>query len=56
MGIPHHLICLLKNLYAHSEATVITRHGNNRLVSNWEDYVENEYYHSAYLTYMQSTS
>ena len=28
MGIPHHLTCLLRNLYAGQEATVRTRHGN----------------------------
>ena len=27
MGIPDHLICLLKNLFAGQEATVITGHG-----------------------------
>jgi len=27
MGIPNHLICLLKNLYAGQEATVRTGHG-----------------------------
>jgi len=27
MGIPDHLICLLKNLYAGQEATVRTGHG-----------------------------
>ena len=27
MGIPHHLICLLTNLYAGQEATVRTGHG-----------------------------
>ena len=27
MGIPDHLTCLLKNLYADEEATVRTRHG-----------------------------
>jgi hypothetical protein len=27
MGIPHHFICLLSNLYADQEATVRTRHG-----------------------------
>ena len=27
MGIPHHLICLLRNLYACPEATVRTGHG-----------------------------
>ena len=27
MGIPDHLICLLRNLYAGKEATIRTRHG-----------------------------
>ena len=27
MGIPYHLICILKNLYAGQEATVRTGHG-----------------------------
>ena len=27
MGIPDHMTCLLKNLYAGQEATVITEHG-----------------------------
>ena len=27
MGIPEHLICLLRNLYAGQQATVITGHG-----------------------------
>ena len=31
MGIPHHLICLLRNLYAGQEATVRTRHG----ITDW---------------------
>ena len=31
MGIPDHLICLLRNLYAGQEATVRTRHGT----TNW---------------------
>ena len=32
MGIPDHLTCLLKNLYAGQETTVRTGQGNNRLV------------------------
>ena len=32
MGIPDHLTCLLRNLYAGQEATVRTGHGTNRLV------------------------
>ena len=54
LGIPDHLTCLLRNLYAGQEATVRTRHGNNRLVPNWERSTS-RFCHSAYLTYMQST-
>ena len=36
MGIPDHLTCLLRNLYSGQEATVRTRHGNKKLVPNWE--------------------
>ena len=35
MGIPDHLTCLLRNLYAGQEATVRTGH-DNRLVPNRE--------------------
>ena len=31
MGIPHHLTCLLRNLYAGQEATVRTGHGTTGL-------------------------
>ena len=31
MGIPYHLTCLLRNLYASQEATVRTGHG----ITNW---------------------
>ena len=34
MGIPDHLTCLLRNLYAGQEATVRTWHGKKRLVPN----------------------
>ena len=34
MGIPDHLTCLLRNLYAGQEAIVRTGHGPNRLVPN----------------------
>ena len=33
MGIPDHLTCLLRNLYAGQEATVRMVHGNDKLVS-----------------------
>ena len=34
MGIPDHLICLLRNLYTGQEVTVRTGHGTSRLVQN----------------------
>ena len=34
MGIPDHLTCLSRNLYAGQEATFRTGHGNNSLVPN----------------------
>ena len=36
MGIPDHLTCLLRNLYASQEETVRTGNGTHRLVPNWE--------------------
>ena len=36
MGIPDHLTCLLRNLYAGQETTVRTGHKNNRLIPNRE--------------------
>ena len=36
MGIPDHLICLLRNLYAGQEATVKNQTWNNGLVPNLE--------------------
>ena len=62
MGIPDHLTCLLRNLYAGQEATVRTGHGT----TDWfqiclltyfvPEYVKAVYCHPDYLTYMQSTS
>ena len=56
MGIPDHLTCLLRNLYAGQEATVRTGHG----ITDWfqirKEYVKAVYCHFAYLSYMQSTS
>ena len=54
MGIPDHLTCLLRNLYAGQEATV--RNGKNRLVPNRKRSTPRLYSHPAYLTYMQSIS
>ena len=55
MGIPDHLICLLRNLYADQEATVRSEHGTTDSFQIGE-YVKAAYCHPAYLTYMQSTS
>ena len=53
-GIPDHLTCLLRHLYAGQEATVRTRHG----IRDWFQ-IGNQVCqgcHPAYLTSMQSTS
>ena len=36
MGIPNHLTCLLRNLYAGQEATVRTGHGTTDCFQNWK--------------------
>ena len=56
MGIPDHLTCLLRNLYAGQEATVRTEHGTTDWVQIGKEYVKAVYCHPAYLTSMQSTS
>ena len=52
MGIPDHLTCLLRNLYAGQEPTVTTGHGT----TNWFQKVKAVYCPPAYLISMQSTS
>ena len=54
IGIPDHLTCLLRNLYAGQEATVKTGHGTTDKLG--KEYVKAVYCHPAYLTYMQNTS
>ena len=56
MGIPDHLTCLLRNLYAGQEATVRTRHKKQTGSKLGKEYVKAVYCHLAYLTYVQSTS
>ena len=56
MGIPDHLTCLLRNLYADQEATVRTGHGTTDWFQIGKEYVKAVYCHPAYLTDMQSTS
>ena len=52
MGIPDHLTCLLRNPYAGQEATVRTGHGTGKR----KEYVKVVYFHTVYLTCMQSIS
>ena len=56
MGIPGHLTCLLRNLYAGQEATVRTGHGKTDWFQIGKGVRQGCIYHPAYLTYMQSTS
>ena len=56
MGIPDHLTCLLRNVYAGQEATVRTGHGTTDWFQIEKEYVKAAYCHPVYLTDMQSTS
>ena len=56
MGIPDHLTCLLRNLYANQEATVRTGLGRTDWFQIGKEYIKAVYCHQAYLTYMQNTS
>ena len=55
MGIPGHLTCLLRNLYAGQEATELDMEQHIGSKSG-KEYVKAVYCHPAYLTSMQSTS
>ena len=55
MGIPEHLTCLMRNLYADQEQLELgmEQHPGYK----WgKEYVKAVYCHPAYITYMQSTS
>ena len=56
MGIPDHLTCLLRNLYAGQEATVELDMEQRTGSKEEKEYVKAVYCHPAYLSYMQSTS
>ena len=56
MGIPDHLTCLLRNLYAGQEATVRTGHELQTGSKSGKEYNKAVYCHLVYLTYMQITS
>ena len=59
MGIPDHLTCWVRNVYAGQEATVRTGHATTCLVTNMtgsksgKEYIKAVYSHPAYLTYIQ---
>ena len=52
MGVPDHLICLLRNLYAGQEATAKTGHGTTDWFQIGKGARQAVYCHPAYLTYM----
>ena len=56
MGIPDHLTCLLRNLYAGEEATVKTGHETTDCFQIGKGVCQGCVCHPAYLTYMQNTS
>ena len=55
MGIPDHLTCLLRNLYAGQEETELDMEQQTGSKSG-KEYVKAVYCQPAYLTYMQNTS
>ena len=55
MGIPDHLTCLLRNLYASQEATELDMEQQTGSKSGKEN-IKAVYCHPDYLTYMQSIS
>ena len=56
MGIPDHLTCLMRNLYAGQEATVRTGHGTTDWFQIGKRVCQAVYCHPAYLTYMQNST
>ena len=56
MGIPDHLTCLLRNLYAGQEATVKTRHGTTNCFQVGKEVSQGCILSPCLLIYMQSTS
>ena len=55
MGIPVHLTCLLRNLYAGQEAIVRTGHGTTHRFQIGKGVSQGCIFHHVYLIYMQST-
>ena len=50
IGIPDHMTCLLRNLYAGQEATVKTGHGQQTGSKQEKEYIKAVYCHPTYLT------
>ena len=55
-GIPEHLTCLLRNLYADQEAKLELDMEQQTGSKEEKEYVNAVYCHPAYLTYMQNAS
>ena len=53
MGVPDHLTCILRNLYAEQEAIELGM--KQRTGSKLKQYTKPAYCYPAHLTYMQST-
>ena len=56
MGVPDHLTCLLRNLYAGQEAQLELDMEQQTGSKSGKEYIKAVYCHPAYLTSMQSTS
>ena len=56
MGIPDHLTCLLRNLYAGQQQQLELGMEQQTGPKSGKEYVKAVFCHSAHLTYMQSTS
>ena len=56
MGIPDHLTCLLRNLYAGQKQQLEPDMEPQTCTKLGKEYIKVVYYHPAYLFYMQSTS
>ena len=56
MGVPDHLTCLLRNLYAGQEAQLELDMEQQTGSKSGKEYIKAVYCHPAYLTYMQSIS
>ena len=55
IGIPDHLTCLLRNLYAGQKATELDMEQQTGSKEE-KEYIKAVYFHCVYLTYMESTS